>query len=184
MLLRAVDGGYPEVPGLASLQESLSPPPSGHPALRSHHGRLRQACEEEEVDGEENCGDEIIAGHYQHPRPLNTNRGLYKQNRVSFNLRFLKCVFSYLLWFGLSASSPSSPAQWMAQLLDTVFTELELLLPGTRRVWGSGGGGWWVHRTSYFRWVLVDLQGYQWVLSRACDDDIELSKTLKTSWCF
>ena len=73
VLLRAVDGGYPEVPGLASLQESLSPPPSGHPALGSRHGRLRQPSEEEEVDGEESRGDEMVAGHHQHPQPLHTN---------------------------------------------------------------------------------------------------------------
>ena len=97
VLLRAVDGGHSEVPGLASLQESLSPPPSGHSALGSHEGRLGQSSEEEEVNGEENCGDEMIPGHHKHPQPLLTNRGVCKQDRVSLVVRILRSPLSYLV---------------------------------------------------------------------------------------
>ena len=92
-----MDGGDSEVPGLTSLQESLSPPASCHPALGSHHGRLGQSSEEEEVNGEENCGDEVIAGDHQHPDPLHTDRGICKQHKVSLELSFLKFPLSYLV---------------------------------------------------------------------------------------
>ena len=92
-----MDGGDSEVPGLTSLQESLSPPASCHPALRSHHRRLGQSSEEDEVNGEEKCGDEMIAGHHQYPHPLHTDRGLCKQHRVSLELRFLQFMVSYLV---------------------------------------------------------------------------------------
>ena len=145
------------MPGPTSLQESLSPPASRHPALGSHHGRLGESSEEEEVDGEEDCGDEVIAGHHQHPHPLHTHWGVCKQNRVSLRLLFLKLVISYLVWSGLPACRSWTPAQWMAQLLDAeMVTSLQqsgYQEPGECSD-GGGGGGYVVLHTSVEYWLV------------------------------
>ena len=146
-----MDGGDSEVPGLTSLQESLSPPPSGHSALGSHEGRLGQSSEEEEVNGEENCGDEMIPGHHQHPQPLLTNRGVCKQDRESQSGREDPQVSSLLpcmIWAPCMLIFNSSPVS------DAAAGDCDGYITGATH-YQEQGEWWWVdrtlHRISYFR---------------------------------
>ena len=68
-----VDDVEPGLPSATPLHEPLPPPPPAYTPPGGHLRGLGQHRQQEEVDGEQEGGDEVVPSHQQHPHSLHTH---------------------------------------------------------------------------------------------------------------